>query len=179
MTDTMRSLATLATLLADNEASAISPQDIRDAILATVQPGYAEMYVSSSAATTLADTTTWVDAGGTFTLADANNWEMTENGRLYYTGAADREVNINASVSMTAAGVNVVVEWSIGVDGTVLTPSIIRRKIGTGSDVGAAAVIAHADISNGSYVSLMVRNITSATTVTADLANVVVFDFAA
>jgi hypothetical protein len=178
MTDTMRSLATLATLLADNDAAAISPQDLRDAILATVTPGHAEMYLSASTATTLSDTTTWKQVAGTWALTDGTHWAMDTNGQLKYTGAAEREVNIVASVSMTAASVNVETEWGIGKDGTILTPSIIRRKISTGSDVGAAAVIAHTDITTGSYLALMCRNITSATNVTANLANIVVIDFA-
>jgi hypothetical protein len=180
MTDTMRTLAAIATLLADNEAGAISPQDLRDAILATVQPGYGEMSITSSAATTLGDTSTWVEVSGTWALSDASaNWEMTENARLYYTGAAAREINVSAGISMTAASTNVVTEWGIGLDGSILTPSIVRRKISTGTDVGAAGLAAHADISNGSYIALMCRNITSATNLTADLANVVVADFAA
>jgi hypothetical protein len=180
MTDTMRTLSALATLLADNETGAINPQDIRDAILATVQPGYAEMSVTASAATTHADTSTWSEVAGTWALTDASDhWAMAVNGRLNYTGAAVREVNISAAISMTAAGVNVVTEWAIGIDGVPLTPSIIRRKISTGADVGAAAVFGHADISPGSYISLMCRNITSATATTADLSNVVVTDFAA
>jgi len=179
MADTMRSLTTLATLLADNTTAAISPQDLRDAIIATVNPGYAEISITSAAATTLSDTVTWVDVGGTWALSDAStHWEMTENGRLYYTGAADREVNISATISMTSAGNNQQTQWGIGVDGTILTPSIIQRYVSTGADVGAAAVHGHTDIANGSYISLMCRDITSAANVTATFANVTTADFA-
>jgi hypothetical protein len=178
MTQTMRSLAALEALLADNTSGSISPTDLRDALIATVQPGHAEMYISSSGATTLGDTSTWVQVAGTWALTDALNWDMNVNGQLRYTGLAEREVNIAAGVSMTAAGNNMVTEWCIAKDGTPLAPSIVQRKIGTGTDVGAASVIAHTDITNGSYLALMCRNTTSATNVTATKANIVVIDFA-
>ena len=179
MADTIRSLATLATMLADNTAGEISPQDLRDAVL-TIQPGYAELSITSSAATTLGDTSTWVEVAGTWALTDASdNWAETVNGRLYYTGAADREVNVTAAVSMTVDGNLKQCQFAIGVDGSALTPSIVQRYVATGADVGAAGVVGHTDISTGSYISLMCRNITSADDITAEFANGVVTDYAA
>ena len=179
MTDTMRSLATLATLLADNEASAISPQDLRDAVLATIQPGHGEISITSSAATTLADTSTWVQVAGTYALTSpAMNWAMTQSGRLYYTGTADRVCHIAASVSMSSAGTNDLLEWCIALDGTPLTPSIVQRYVSTGSDVGSTAMHGFTAISNGSYLSVMTRNTSAAANTTATTLNLFAMDMA-
>jgi hypothetical protein len=180
MADTMRSLATLSTTLADNSAGDISAQDLRDALLQTIQPGYAQMHVSASSATTLADTSTWVEVAGTYTLADnSGSWSMATNGQLAYGGAASREVHIMAALSVTSVGNNQQTQWGIGVDGTILTPSIIQRYVTTGADVGALALVAHTDLAPGSYVSLLCRNITSAQNLQAVFADIIVMDFAA
>lgn len=179
MADTMRSLATLETLLADNTTGDISPQDLRDALLATVQPGHGEIYISSSVATTFSDLVTWVQVAGNYSISSpASNWAMTQNGRLYYTGAADRVLHIAMSISMTSAGNNQVTEFGVGLDGTILTPSIVQRKIGTGADVGSTAAHAFTTISNGSYIAGMCRNTTSTATVTATTLNLFVMDMA-
>lgn len=179
MADTMRSLATLATLLADNSTGDISPQDLRDGLLATVQPGHGEIYVSSPVATTFGDTSTWVQVAGSYAISSpATNWAMTQNGRLYYTGAADRVLHIAMSISMTADNNNQVTNFGVGKDGTILTPSIIQRKIGTGADVGSTAAHAFTTISNGSYIAAMCRNTTSTASVTATTLNLFVMDMA-
>lgn len=180
MADTMRTIAQLETILADNLTGAISAQDLRDAIIASIHPGYAEMSVTASAATTLDDTSTWVKVGGTWTLTDARpHWSMAVNGLLDFTEAADREVNVMAAVSFTVVGNGQQCQFAIAKNGTIISQSIIQRYVGTGADVGAAAVVGHADISTGETISLMCRNITSAGDITAIFANLIVTDHAA
>jgi hypothetical protein len=173
MADTQRSISALLALLPDNTSGDISPQDVRD-IVETLRAGHGEIYVSSSAATSFADTTTWVEAAGTYTLSgNAHNWDENTNARLRYIGTADRVVHIAGSVSMTSSANNQVVEIGIGKNGTILTPSIQRRKIGTGTDVGALALHGFIDVTLNDYLSIMVRDTswTAAETVTLDLAN--------
>lgn len=179
MADTMRTLAALASLLADNSTGLISPQDLRDALLASIPPGHGEISVTSPSATTLSDTSTWVQVAGTYALTSgAMHWEMTSNGRLYYTGAEDRMCHIALSVSMTCGSSNQVTEWGVGKNGTILTPSIVQRKIGTGTDVGSTAVHAFTTISNGQYLTGLCRNTTGANNVTATTLNLFVMDMA-
>jgi len=176
MAETQRTLASVLTLLADNTSGAISPTDLRDAV-ETLRPGHGEIYISSSAATTLSDTTTWVEAAGTYTLSTsptAHWWAEATNARLNYTGVADSLAEVSASVSMTSGSSTQDIEIGIGKNGTILTPSIVRRKIGTGSDVGAAPIVAQVDVSTTDYLSIMIRNITAANNVTLDLANLCV-----
>ena len=179
MADTMRSLATLATLLADNTSGAISAQDLRDAVLATVQPGHGEIYVSSSSATTISTADTWTEVSGTFTLSSpAMNWDMNTNGQLRYTGAADRVCHIAASFSMTAAGNNKNISLGVAKNGTVLTPSIVNRQIGTGADEGTGAMHAFTTMTTNDYLSVVVRNNTDTTNVTLTTVNLFSMDMA-
>ena len=180
MAQTMRSIATLETLLADNASGQVSPQDLRDAVIATVIPGYGQMYISSSSETTVSVQGTWYEVNGTYSLSDSSsNWSMGTNGRLGYGGAEAREVLVLASISVTSAGSNIETEWAVAKNDTVSTPSIVRRKISAGSDVGAAAIVGHLDVSTNDYISLFCRNVDGTANLTADLADLVVMDFAA
>lgn len=173
MAETQRSISALLTLLADNTSAAISPEDVRD-IVETLRAGHGEIYVSSSAATSFADATSFVEAAGTYTLsANAHDWDMNTNARLRYIGTADRAVHIAGSVSMTSSTNNQVVEIGVSKNGTVLTPSIQSRKIGTSTDVGALALHAFTTVTVNDYLSIMVKDTswTAAETVTLDLAN--------
>lgn len=177
MTDTPRSVTDLIALFADNTAGDISPQDARD-LIESLANGHGEIYVSAAGATTLADTSTWVEVAGTYTLtASARNWAMATNARLNYTGTAARDALATAMISVTSPSNNQVIEWAIALNGTPVTSSVIQRKIGTGADVGALAVQAQVEVSPTDYVCVMVRNITSAANVTAEKMNLVVTDF--
>lgn len=177
MADTERLLSTILALLADNTTGDISEQDIRDTIV-SVNPGHGELYVSASAATTLADTTTWVQVAGTYTLsADASGWAQTVSGRLYSTHATTRRARVTITASMTSGSNNQTVEWAVAKNGTVLTPSRITRFIATGANIGAVVTSAIIDVANGSYISAMVRNLTGANNVTATQLNMTILDF--
>jgi hypothetical protein len=180
MTDTMRSLSSLTTLLADNNAGDISAQDLRDAVIASLPAGYAAAYISDSSATSPSDTATWVTVAGGWTLEDStSNWSMGTNGQFQWDGAADRQANVSVALSMTTENNNQQTQFAIGVNGTATTSTIIQRYVNTGADVGAAAVVGHVDVSNGDYISLMCRNITSATDITVLLASLTIADFPA
>jgi hypothetical protein len=179
MADTMRSLATLATLLADNASGAISAQDLRDAVLATIQPGHGEISVTSSAETTISAVDTWYDAAGTFALSsNAMNWDMNTNGQLRYTGAAGRVAHIAASFSMTAAGNNKNMSLCVAKNGTAITPSIVNRLIGTGTDEGTGAMHAFIDMTTNDYLTVQIRNNTDNVNATLTTVNLFAMDMA-
>lgn len=176
----MRSISELQTLLADNTTGAISPQDLRDALLATIQPGHGEIAVTTPAATVLSDTTTWVQVAGTYALsAGSMNWDMNTNGQLRYTGAADRYCHIAASVSFTVDGSNDVLEVAVAKNGTVIAVSKVQRKVGTGADVGSTALHAFIDVTTNDYLTVVVRNVTEAADPTFSTLNLFVMDMAA
>lgn len=180
MADTMRSLSELATLLADNTTGAISPQDLRDAVLKTVQPGHGEIYITASAQTSVVSSGVWYPSAGTFDLSEpAMNWDMNTNGQLRYTGAAGRVAHIAMSFSMTAAANNKNISVAVAKNGTVLTPSIVNRQIGTGADEGTGAVHAFTTMSTNDYLTAVIRNNTDTTNATLTTVNLFAMDMAA
>lgn len=177
MADTIRALDALLALFPDNTSGDITPQDVRD-MLVSLAPGHCMGNITAPAATTLADTSTWVQVDGTYALgASARNWTMATNGQFVYTGDGDRDADVNVAFSILAAGVNVVSEWTIAKNGTPIPDALIQRKISTGSDVGAAALCAHVDVATNDYISIMCRNTTAASSLTAQTLTITINDF--
>lgn len=137
-----------------------------------------EIYITTPAATTPDDTASYKDVAGTFALvaATADNWDMNTNGQLRYTGAADRILHITCAVSMISAANNQLLHFRLAKNGTSMESTEIQRKVGTGADVGAAALTGLIEVTNGDYITLEVRNETSTATVTTTLANIVAVD---
>jgi len=179
MADTQRSYADILTLLADNSTGDISPQDMRD-VVATLRPGHGEISITTPAATTLGDTTTWVQVAGTYALsADAVNWAMTSSGRLYYTGTSPRMLHIACTLSLTSAGTLDILEACIAKSGTVIDSSRVQLYRGTGTEVETTAIHAFTSISNGQYIAAMTRNISAAANTTAETLNLFAMDMPA
>lgn len=166
MVDTVRSIAALLALLANNTTGNISPQDMRDVVV-SLEPALGGMYVSSSAATTFSDSVTPVKAlGTTLIAAGAHNFDMPASNRLRYTGAADVSVVCIAGLSITAGANNKDTEMSFAKNGTVITDSVASRKIGTGADVGRAVVIGIDVMSQNDYIEVFLLNTTDTTSIT-------------
>jgi hypothetical protein len=172
MADTQRSKSALAAILADNVSANISPQDVRD-FLESMDLPFGAFYVSSSAATTPAGAGTFLKALGTTTSIDTNLFTHSTN-RLTYNGTPDCRALAFASVSMTCAGVNKIVSLGFADTGSIITATRVDRKISTGSDIGAAAVIGAATLSTNDYIELWLANQTDTGTVTLDYAYVIV-----
>lgn len=179
MAQTQRLLSTIFDLLADNTTQLISPADLRDAI-ETLRNGHGEISVTSPGATTVAAVDTWYAAAGTFALTSPNhNWTLENGNQLTYGGNSKRLCHIAMSFSMTCASSSQVLGVAVGKNGSVITPSIIRRKIGTGSDVGAAAAHAFIEVEAGDYLQALVLNETSAANITLETCNLFVMDMPA
>ena len=176
MVDTIRTLDAIVALFADNTAGDISEQDIRDLVV-SLAPGHGMLYLVTPAANVLSDTTTWVQVGGAFTLSgSAYNWAETAEGQLHYDSAGDRDAHVTASLTCTSASNSQILEFAIALNGTPVTGSAILHKTGTGSDVISISLTAHVDVSDGDYVSLMLRNTSSASNVTVQRCVLVVND---
>lgn len=176
MADTKTTLSAALAKLPDNTTNDISPQDHRDALV-TVAPGHGEISITATAATTISDTTSYFMANGTYELsAEAMDWDMATNGQLRYTGAPERLCHIAASFSFTTASSNQTCEIVVAKNGTAIATSAVRRKTGVGSDVGSSAAHAFTRVSNGDYLTLAVRNTTSASNATFQTVNLFVMD---
>jgi hypothetical protein len=175
MAETQRTVADLITRLADNTSGAISPEDVRD-IVASLRPSFGQIYVSAAAAAavTISNTTGYFEATApAWTLsASAHNVDESDgNGRLTYTGATTLRALVTCTVSMTCAGSNDVLHFRIGKNGVSAEASEVQRKIGTGADVGAAALTFATDLTTGDHISLFVRNSTATDDVTIEVAS--------
>lgn len=167
MAETKRTLSTVLLNLADNTTQQISAGDIRDAVV-TVAPDFGAIHMITSAATTITDTTSFFDVAGTYALDGGSDWDMNVNGQLRYTGAATRFAAVFVATSFTTASNNQVISIGVAKNGTMIAASEIDRKTGTGSDVGSAATFAFVTVSTNDYLTLVVRNQTSATNATFD-----------
>lgn len=175
MADTQRTKSALATLLADNTSGAISPQDLRD-LMESLHFSFGSLYISTPAETSIANQNEWTKVAGTTTDVNLHRFEgktaLAVDNRLKYTGAAMVHVHAVFNWSQTSASSNVEFDAAAyhyddsAASGSILTHSIVRRKQGTGSDVGAAA--AHFDVmmDTNDYVEMHVRNVTNDTNVT-------------
>ena len=158
MADTRRTVSALQTLLADNTTGDISPQDLRD-FLVSAAPEYGGLYISSSAATTIGGAGTPTKASGTTaSIGASSNITVATTNRITYTGAADIAVIVLFACSMTCASSTVTLGISVAENGTQIASTEVFRKIGTGSDQGAASTFGIATLSQNDYVEMFVTN---------------------
>lgn len=175
MADTARTLSDLLTnLFQDGQAAgAITENDVRDLIVSLVNP-YGCMYVSSAAATTIAVAGTFVKAAGTTTLALGSDFDMPADNRIRYTGVPTRRFIVQAGISMTTAGTNVVLGMKFAKNGVVDDITEMQRKVGTGSDIGAATPLGMFSLATNDYLEMWVTNETNTSAVTLDLMNITI-----
>lgn len=164
MVDTQRTFADIIALFADNVTGDISPQDARD-FIKSVRPTFGGLYISASAETTISAVDTWTKVEGTTTETTTTDWSHTNN-RLTYDGAADVHAHIAMSFTIESASGNQEFEFGVAKNGTILTSSILKRKIVVASEAGAAAVHTDAMMSNGDYLEMFIQNTTSSANAT-------------
>ncbi len=177
MTDTVRTTASLlSAIFQDGQAAnAITANDMRDLIV-SLRPSFGECSMQgNSTATTIAGAGSYVKISGTTSLSgnellfDNNS---TNTGRLRYTGAPNRLVLFSASCSLSAASNNQVVAlkgWHYddsGTSGSLVTASLVSRKITASGELGAVVVQGSALLSVNDYLEIHVTNETSTAAVT-------------
>ncbi len=180
MADTQRSITAVLALLADNNTQQISAQDIRD-VVETLRNGHGQIYVSSSAETTIVTKSVFVKAAGTTTLTTspaAVGWSMSANNRLRYDGTADRIAHVTCAISLQAAANSKEIQWRLAKNGTTIADTTITRKIVVNSENGAAAITAIVGVSSGDYIELWVANDTDNTNATLSKMILTVVDHA-
>ena len=179
MVDTIRSQADILALLADNTEGNISPQDLRD-MMVSLQPSMGQLSMHETAsATTIALISTWYEldmTGASFDITSSivdttNDFDMPVAGRLRYKGTVQKMFHCVFTMSFTAASNNQEIHLALGKNGAPSTQAELHRKVGTGADVGAIALHWMVHLNQDDYLSCLVKNITSATDVTATAAN--------
>lgn len=175
MADTQRTFAQILALLADNSSGDISPQDIRDALV-SIRTDHGQIWVPAAAraAVTISGTVNYYEATtpAWSLTADAQLFdESAGNGRLTYTGIVPVMVHIACTVSFTVAANNQVIHLRLGKSAVTDEASEAIQKLGTGTDVGSTALHLIEVLDPGEYISLWVRNETSAANITIEVAN--------
>lgn len=174
---TQRSIATVLSLLADNTAGDISPEDIRDAA-ETFRNRFGGLYVSSSATTTISAVNTPAKVAGTTALiATDGGFSMPANNRLTYLDPADVYALALVSMSITAASSNQVISHTIALNGTPVASTEVQRKVGTSSDVGHVGDFGFFTLTTNDYLEVWVENTTSDADITAEFLNFGVITF--
>lgn len=132
--------------------------------------GWAEMhFVDPGTATPIAVPATFVKAANVSTLIDGTaNIGMTADNRLENVGDEVIPVLVLATLSFKCAANNQVLAFAFAVDGAVHVPSIVRTKIGTGTDIQAVTITIQVDLAPGDYVEVWVSNDTGANNITIE-----------
>ncbi len=185
MADTVRTIADLKALLANNTTGAISPQDLRD-FLETFRQDHGEISMDTPTATSVSVASDWLKVDGTTALSSGTQMRFDDDSgqknRLRYTGTTTRIMHIAVSISMTCASNNQVLEFAVikngAVSGSSITDvnsaaSVIQRKVGTGTDVGSTALHAFIPMTTNDYIELYGRNTTSTANFTVETLNMV------
>lgn len=167
MVDTVRTFSELQdTLFADGQAAgSITPQDLRDLILTLRQP-YGSWTSSTALATPIATPGTYQDINLTSTPFNVRDMSADTTGHLTYNGTVNRHFHVAVSISFTCATNNQTVGFTVARNEIVLPESEIRRKVGTGADVGAVAVHCDMMMSPGDNLSLHATNFDSTSSIT-------------
>lgn len=116
---------------------------------------HGEAYISATAAT--AATTSFATVAGTFADGDLQNFTRS-SGVLTYAGTITKHFLITVVYSITSDTNNVVTEFALRKNGSgQLAKSLILRKIGTGADVGAAALCSLVELAPGDTLEVVTR----------------------
>lgn len=174
MVETMRSIAALLALTADNTSGDVSPEDLRD-VITSLKVRYGSMHISSAVETVISAINTPTKVLGTTTLGLSTDFDMPVNGRLRYTGAADFAGVVVYGASITGASSNQDTTMWVYKDAAVVPMSEAHRKIGTGSDIGRAVVISLVDFSTNDYVEAFIENDSSSANITYTSMTMMVF----
>ena len=166
MSDTARTPAELLAIFADGQAEgSITPQDMRDLIV-SVQGSYGGLEINVADETQILTAGTFVKAAGTTNLiVPSNNFSMTENNRLSYTGTATRNFLVVAGISFTAEADSKTICFSSAINGVVKTPRVCAT-IGEGDYTSAVAGVRIVTLSENDYLELFVTNETSTDNIT-------------
>ena len=131
---------------------------------------HGELYISASGVTA-ATTAYKTVAATTFADGDLENFTRAD-GVLTYTGNITKHFLVTVVYSITSSVNNKITTFALQKDGTgSIAKSEVRRKIGTGADVGAAALCSLVEMSTGSTLQVVVKLDATTTNLTVEKMN--------
>jgi len=170
MANTQRTMTDLLTnLFQDGQADGeIDPQDFRD-IIASMEQSHGGLYVSSSAATTIAGAGTFVKAAGASTLfsATAKKVSMPADNRLRYDGAPTKNFMVICNASIQAASTSPIdIALRLAENGSTLAETEVRAQAETAVKDYQLTTVGHFELATNDYIEPFVANITDTDNVT-------------
>lgn len=180
MVNTVRSLSTLLTaIFQDGQGdNSMNAQDLRDLIVSLVSPHGGSTMEANAVATTIVAAGTYETVAGVFVaIPDAHDITVSASGVITFTGASPRHFHIVSNFDMLAGGNNKVVSAQWFKNGTTALSVPVKRKVSTGTDVGAVSVHADTVLSNGDTIQLKIANDTDTVSVTLQDAYVFAMGF--
>jgi len=112
---------------------------------------------------------TTIKSSNAWTVADIGGGELA----IQYTGSVASTFKIYMSTAMTTSTNNVVFEVFMYKNG-IMEPGIsIARKVGTGADVGAIAVVGEFDANPNDYIEIYVK-VSLTSTITFDKTSIMI-----
>lgn len=172
MADTQKTWAEIQTLLADNTAGAISPQDMRDAIYSLV-PSFGGVYVAgNSTATSIVSANTdyvtnWNSSGA---QTNARQFTVSTAGRLTYSGTVNIHCHVACTISFSVSvAASKEVQFKIYKNGSTEVAGSLTTVDTNGATVTLSTAI-HCDVglSTNDYLEVWVSNETDTTNVTLE-----------
>lgn len=145
---------------------------------------YCEMSIlpANKAASDAITATTYLKIAGTTTAGEASTdftVTTTSGGRITYDGATTKKFKVTVTFSMTSTQSNEVSRFRLATAGDATTAAAqkteIQRKLGTGSDSGAAAISGIFELATNGYVELWCTlDASTADTITVESMNMLV-----
>lgn len=130
----------------------------------------AEYYVSSSAATTISNTTQFFPLAGTTTYSVQHPHFTHTDNKLVYTGTSRRLLFGQVAMSISSASGNRYIEFALlkNSESVPVTSTITQRFFANPApDVGSISINFMVTMNTGDYIRVGVKNLTAATNVTA------------
>jgi len=126
-------------------------------------------YISSAAASGAITATAYIIHGGTTTALGLKDFTHATPGRLTYIGSMTKKFNIICSVDFTSSQSNQIARFRVAKGGTPDAASEIGRKLGTGTDLGALAIVHEIELATNEYVEIhLTLDVSSSDTITVN-----------
>jgi hypothetical protein len=170
MAQTPQSFANLMTALADNTTAQITPEDIRDAVV-SLYPSRGQLTLTASSATTFSGSGVYVNLEGTTAIDTAVCSQcvtMPADGVLKWTKAQAQVLLANATLEVLPAGNNKRYTFTFAKNGTALPSLAFTAFYGNLSGNPAGVFLSGLiPVVEGDEISVVVRNDTDTTSITA------------
>jgi len=125
--------------------------------------------VTAPAATTITTPGTFYKAAGATTAGDLVGFTSTDN-RLTYSGTADVCAHIVTNMSVTCANNAQLLEFAVYKNGAQLLPSLMKQRLGTGTDIQIVTIHADCDLVTGDFLEVWCTNATTSAAITLQYA---------